>query len=297
MQKQPKVSIITVNYNQEQVTCDMLQSLRNITWPNVEIFVVDNASARDCSVIKELYPEVNLIKSEVNLGFAGGNNLAIKQATGDYILLLNNDTIVTPNFLEPLLDSFVRHPEAGIVSPKIVFYYSDNLVQYAGTNPISPITCRGETVGYMQKNDARFDVERETHLSHGACMMISRETLNKVGLMDENYFMFYEEYDYCERVRQAGFQIFYNGHSSILHKQSISIGKNSAIKSYYMTRNRLYFSRKNFTGISRLSAVLYNYVIAMPKNALQELLKGRAQNSVAIVKGSIWNLFHKVQRI
>ena len=297
MKKQPKVSVITVNYNQEQVTCDMLQSLRNVTWPNVEVFVVDNASSRDCGIIKELYPEVILIKSEVNLGFAGGNNLAIKQATGDYILLLNNDTIVEPGFLEPLLETFVKHPEAGIVSPKIVFYYSDNLVQYAGTNPISAVTCRGETIGYMQKNDARFDVERETHLSHGACMMVSREALNKVGLMDENYFMFYEEYDYCERVRQAGFKIFYNGHSSILHKQSISIGKNSPIKSYYMTRNRLYFSRKNFTGISRLSAVLYNYVIAMPKNALQELLKGRMENSVAIVKGSIWNLFHKVQRI
>jgi GT2 family glycosyltransferase len=297
MKKLPKISIVTVNFNQEEVTCDMLKSLRHITWPNIEVFVVDNASVRDCSVIKARYPEVKLIKSLVNLGFAGGNNLAINEATGDYILLLNNDTIVTPGFIEPLMDTFERNPDAGIVSPKIVFYYSDNLVQYAGTNPISNITCRGETIGYMQKDNTRFDVEYPTHLSHGACMMFGRAVLDKVGLMDENYFMFYEEYDYCERVRKAGFGIYYNGHSSILHKQSISIGKNSAVKSYYMTRNRLYFSRKNFTGASKLLAVLYNYAIALPKNALQELLKGRVENSVAIVKGSFWNLFHKVQRI
>lgn len=297
MNYQPKVSIISVNFNQAEVTCDMLESLRAITWNNIEIFVVDNASTCDCSVIKERYPEVNLIKSKTNLGFAGGNNLAIVQATGDYILLLNNDTVVTPGFIEPMIDTFKRHPQVGIVSPKIVFYYSDNLVQYAGTNQISTITCRGETIGYKQKNDARFDVEYKTHLSHGACMMISRKALKKVGIMDASYFMFYEEYDYCERVKKAGFEIYYNGHSSILHKQSVSVGVNSPFKSYYMTRNRIYFLRKNFSGPSKLVAVLYTYLVALPKNALQELMRGRVQNSISIVKGSWWNLFHKVQPI
>ena len=297
MNQLPKVSIITVNFNQAEVTCDMLESLRQVTWPNIEVFVVDNASPKSCDVIKERYPEVHLIKSAVNLGFAGGNNVAIKEATGDYILLLNNDTIVPPGFLEPMLDTFARHPEAGIVSPKIVFFYSDNLVQYAGTNQISPLTCRGETIGYMQKNDAKFDVEYQTHLCHGACMMISREAINRVGVLDESYFMYYEEYDYCERVKKAGFKIFYNGHSNILHKQSVSVGVDSPFKSYYMTRNRIYFSRKNYSGFNKISSVLYNYMVALPKNVLKELVKGRVPNSIAIVRGSCWNIFNKVERV
>jgi len=297
MSQLPKVSIITVNFNQAEVTCDMLESLRQVTWPDVEVFVVDNASHENCDVIKERFPEVNLIKSNVNLGFAGGNNIAIKQATGDYVLLLNNDTIVPTGFLEPMIESFKRHPNAGIVSPKIIFFYSDNLIQYAGTNEISPLTCRGETIGYMQKNDGSFDVEYKTHLCHGACMMISREAIHKVGILDESYFMYYEEYDYCERIKKAGFDIYYNGNSNILHKQSVSVGVDSPFKSYYMTRNRIYFSRKNYTGFNKVSAVLYNYMVALPKNVLKEMLKGRWPNSVAIVKGSCWNLFNKVERI
>jgi GT2 family glycosyltransferase len=96
-----------------------------------------------------------------NLGFAGGNNLGIKQATGDYILMLNNDTIVPPSFLEPMLDTFAKNKNVGIVSPKII-YYSDGLVQYAGTGKISTLTCRGNTNGYMQKDEGQFNFEAPT---------------------------------------------------------------------------------------------------------------------------------------
>lgn len=293
MKVNPKVSIITVNYNGAAVTCDMLESLRFVTWPNVEVIVVDNASVENCDVIKEKYPEVKLIKSKSNLGFAGGNNLGIKEATGDYILMLNNDTIVSQGFIEPMLNTFAKHPDAGIVSPKIVFYYSENLVQYAGTNKISTLTCRGETVGYMKKNDGSFDYEAKTDLSHGACMMISREALDKVGLLDETYFMFYEEYDYCERIKKGGLKIYYNGFSSILHKQSVTVGKQSPLKAYYMSRNRIYFSRKNFSGVNKVISILYTSFIALPKNTIKELLTGHVENSVAIVRGSLWNLSHK----
>jgi hypothetical protein len=109
--------------------------------------------------------------------------------------------------------------------------------------------------------------------------------------------MFYEEYDYCERVKKAGFKIFYNGHSNILHKQSVSIGVDSPFKSYYMARNRVYFSRKNYSGLNKVSAVLYYSMVAFPKNVLKELIKGRYPNSIAIVRGSCWNIFNKVERV
>jgi len=292
MQNAPKISIITVNYNGEEVTCDMLESLRFVTYPNIEVIVVDNASTRDCKIIEERFPEVKLIRSGKNLGFAGGNNLGIKEATGDYILMLNNDTIVPPSFLEPMVETFLKNKNIGIVSPKIIFYYSDGLVQYAGTGKISKFTCRGATNGYMQKDEGQFNFEAPTELAHGACMMISRSAIDKVGLLDETYFMFYEEYDYCERVKQAGFGIFYSGKSYILHKQSVTVGKNSPMKSYYMFRSRIYFSRKNFTGIYKMLSVLYTFTVAMPKNLISELVKGRTENSAAILRGSLWNLSH-----
>jgi GT2 family glycosyltransferase len=296
LSKQPEISIITVNFNHEDVTCDMLESLKQVSWANLEVFVVDNGSSRSCDIIKERFPEVVLIKSPVNLGFAGGNNMAIRQAKGDYILLLNNDTIVPPDFIGPLLDSFSRHPAAGIVSPKIIFYYSEDLIQYAGANAFNKFTCRNETIGYMQKNDARFNVEYETGFCHGACMLISRAVIGRIGLLDENYFMCYEELDYCERAKKAGFSIFYNGHSHIWHKQSVSIGPNSPLKYYYLTRNRIYFARKNFTGLSKLSSVLYICMVSVPINAIKEWIKGRGYNSIAIIKGAVWNIFHKVKR-
>jgi GT2 family glycosyltransferase len=292
MNQYPKVSVISVNYNQAEVTCDMLESLLAVDWPNLEVIVVDNASPGGAAPITERFPQIKFISSAENLGFAGGNNLAIKEATGDYILLLNNDTIVPKDFIAPIIDTYRRHPKAGIVSPKLVFYYSDSLVQYAGTGKINPMTCRGRTNGYMQPDSIAFDFESRTELAHGACMMISREVIDRIGMLDESYFMFYEEYDYCERAKDAGFEIYFNGHSHILHKQSVSVGKNSPMKSYYMTRNRIYFSRKNFHGISRLASILFTCLIAVPKNGIMELIRGNTENSRSIIRGAWWNLSH-----
>jgi hypothetical protein len=181
---------------------------------------------------------------------------------------------------------------AGIVSPKLIFYFSEGLVQYAGTGKINPMTCRGMTNGYMKPDSSEFDFEARTELAHGACMMISKAVIDKIGMLDDSYFMFYEEYDYCERAKRAGFEIYFNGHSHILHKQSVSVGKNSPMKSYYMTRNRIYFSRKNFHGISRLTSILFTCLIAVPKNALMEFIKGNRENSRSILSGAWWNLSH-----
>ena len=292
MNQYPRVSVISVNYNQAEVTCDMLESLLAVDWPDLEVIVVDNASPKAPSLITERFPQIRFIQSDKNLGFAGGNNIAIAKATGDYILLLNNDTIVPKDFIKPLIETYRQHPDAGIVSPKIVFYYSEGLVQYAGTGKINPMTCRGETHGYMQQDGPDFDHERKTDLAHGACMMISRAVIDKIGVLDEGYFMFYEEYDYCERAKRAGFEIYYNGHSHILHKQSISVGKNSPLKSYYMTRNRIYFSRKNFKGMSRIASILFTFLIAVPKNTIKEFINGNRENSRSILRGAWWNLSH-----
>jgi GT2 family glycosyltransferase len=286
----PMVSIVSVNYDQPEVTCEMLESLRKVTYPNFETLIVDNGSpTKSPDIIRENYPEVQLIISEKNLGFAGGNNIALKQAKGDYVLLLNNDTEVRPDFLDSLVDLIESDEKIGIVSSKILYFYEDNVIQYAGTSPINPITSRGRHYGNKEIDNGQFNEVTETYYPHGACMMIRKNVLDELGLLYEGYFLYYEEYDFTERVRQAGYKIYFQPNSSILHKESISTGKNSTLKTYYMNRNRLLFLRRNIKGMTFYLAMIYFFLISFPKNTLKYLFNKAHLSS--LYKGVFWN-FH-----
>jgi len=285
----PMVSIVSVNYDQPEVTCEMLASLRKVTYPNFETLIVDNASpSTSPDSIKENYPEVELLISKKNLGFAGGNNIALKQVKGDYVLLLNNDTEVKPDFLESLVDLMESNKKIGIVSSKILYFYEDNTIQYAGASPINPITSRGFHYGYKEVDKGQFNEVTETSYPHGACMMIRKTVLEELGLLYEGYFLYYEELDFAERVKRAGYKIYFQPNSCILHKESISTGKNSPLKTYYMNRNRVLFLRRNSTGIPFLLAMLYFFAISLPKNILKYLFDKKHLS--ALYRGVVWNI-------
>lgn len=289
--RQPMVSIVSVNYDQPEVTCEMLETLRKVTYPNFETLIVDNGSPTTSpAIIKEKYPEVKLIISEKNLGFAGGNNIALKQAKGDYILLLNNDTEVKSDFLDSLVELMESNKNIGITSSKILYFYEDNIIQYAGASPINPITSRGFHYGYKEVDNGQLDEVKETAYPHGACMMIRKSVLEELGLLYEGYFLYYEELDFAERVKRAGYKIYIQPNSSILHKESISTGKNSPLKTYYMNRNRLLFVRRNSSGITLLLAVIYFFLISLPKNTIKYLFDQKHLS--ALYRGVIWNISH-----
>jgi GT2 family glycosyltransferase len=287
-QNLPKVSIILVNYNQPKVTYECLESIAKLTYPSLEIWVVDNNSKFENRIEPALYKDINYIQSESNLGFAGGNNLAIKRCTGDYILLLNNDTEVEADLIEKLLQTFDSYPDAGIVSPKILFYNTADTIQYAGTGAINPLTCRGNTNGYKEKDEAQYDFVCKTELSHGACMMIKRAVIDKIGILSEAFFLYYEEYDYCEIAKKTGFSIYYTGLTKIYHKESVSVGKSSPLKSFYMAKNRILFAKRNFNSWQMIISLAYYLLLALPKNILTETVKGRFNNSLASLKGAFY---------
>ena len=199
--KSPLVSIITINYKQLLLTIDLIKSLKEITYPNYELVIVDNNSQEDLTPIELKFPSVKLIKSSKNLGFAGGNNLGLKQAKGDYILYLNNDTIVEKSFLEPLVNCFIENPNTGLVSPKIRYYDERNRIQFAGYTDLSKITLRNSIIGYGEIDKNQFNKRTKTAFSHGAAMMTTRKILNQSGLMSELYFLYYEELDFGIRIR------------------------------------------------------------------------------------------------
>jgi len=284
----PLVSIITVNYDHPEVTCELLASLRRITYPNIEIIVVDNASPNDDpGIIKQNFPEILFIQSKENLGFAGGNNLAIREAKGEYLLMINNDTEVEPGFLEPLVEKFRDNPRIGAVSPKIRFYFQTDILQFTGLTPINPYTMRSRGLGFGQKDTGQFDKDTPTAFVHGAAMMISREVLQRVGLMAESYFLYYEELDWGARIGKAGYELWYVHNAIVLHKESISTGKLSPFKTYYMNRSRLLYLRRNVTGLTFLIAVIYQLFIAIPKNALTFAIR-KDRGHVSAYNRAIW---------
>ncbi|MFA6125924.1 MAG: glycosyltransferase family 2 protein [Bacteroidales bacterium] len=287
----PLVSIISINYNQSAVTCELLESLRKVTYPNYETIIIDNASPTESpDRIGTLFPECKLIKSDKNLGFAGGNNLGIKHSKGEYLLFLNNDTEVDPGFIEPLVNKLKSDPGIGMVSPKIRFYYAPDTIQYAGYTPFNRITLRQHLIGFHEKDAGQYDQAHETFSIHGAAMMVPRSVVRQVGMMTEMFFLYYEEHDWSERIKRAGYRVFYVPESLVLHKESLSTGKDSPLKTYYITRNRFLFARRNFKGFNRFVCLAYLLLIALPKGVLTALLHRRSDLAKAILKAYWWNL-------
>lgn len=287
----PLVSVITVNYNNTQVTCELLASLQKISYPRLEVIVVDNASKEDPSgIINTQYPSVKVIRSGENRGFAGGNNLGIQAAQGSYLFLVNNDTEFTEGLIEGLLEVFTQFPDAGVASPKFHYFFHKGTIEYAGYHAVDMFTGRNSMIGCHEPDQGQYDTIKATPYAHGGAMMISREALAKVGPMPELYFLYYEEFDWCEQFRRKGYKIYYQYKSLIYHKESMTTGKNSPLKTYYITRNRILFMRRNVQLPARLVFLLYFIFFTVPKNTLQFLLKREATHLKAFWRGIAWNM-------
>lgn len=284
-----KVSIITVNFNQATVTEEFISSvIAHNTYEPVEIWVVDNGSTRNsCPDWEHKYKNLHFIRSEKNLGFAGGNNLAIKQASGDYLFLVNNDTEFTPGLIEVLVNTMDSHPETGMISPKIRYFDKPDIIQYAGFTSMNFKTGRNKCIGQYEKDLGQYDQSTgQTGYVHGAAMMVRKEAIDKAGMMDESYFLYYEEMDWCERIRSFDYQIWLEPRALIYHKESISVGKKSALKEYYMTRNRIRFVKKNTDSFSLFLFRLHFCFLVSPRNIFSYLINFRFDLLKAFLNGA-----------
>lgn len=288
----PLISIISVNYNTTKVTGEFLASLkRDLTYPNTEVIIVDNASLEDpARELSKDYPQVKFIRSAQNLGFAGGNNLGVRQAKGEYLFLVNNDTEITPGLLEGLLEVFELHPDAGMVCPKFHYYFHKGTIEYAGYNEVNVFTGRNSMIGSGETDKGQHDELKVTHYAHGGAMLVSRKVLDTVGMMFEDFFLYYEELDWSEQVKRKGFSIYYQPKSLIYHKESMSTGKSSPLKTFYLTRNRILFMRRNMKTSSLLVFFLYFSCFTIPKNTVSYTLKGQFRHLRSFWRGILWHL-------
>lgn len=247
---QPRVSIVILNWNSYQVTLDCLLSLRKMDYRNFEVVLVDNGSVDGSPAkLQENVPEIRLIRNAANLGFAGGCNVGMRDALhrgADYILLLNNDTIVAPDFLSQLVRVAESDEKIGAVSPKVLFFDHPDRLNYAGGEHtlwrLFP-----KALGLRQFDDGRYDKLREVSFLTGCALLIKAGVVRKIGVMEEIYFHFYEDIEWSQRTVQAGFKALYVPAAKIWHKEHYVTDKNqgNGFIEFSLARASMIFARKH----------------------------------------------------
>ena len=266
---------------------------------SIEVIVVDNASKEDeATFIEQHYPQVIVIRSKENLGFAGGNNLGIKAARGKYLFFINNDTLLRhqTSDIRHLTNRLESSPKIGVVCPKICFAWGNNLIQFAGFTPLSQITLRNHPIGCGETDHGQYNTAHPTPYAHGAAIMVKREVIEKVGLMPECYFLYYEELDWSMMIRRADYDIMYDPSCTIYHKESQTTGQSSPLKSYYMTRNRLLFAKRNISGPKKILTYLYLTGVVALRDIMKYTLRRRVDLAKATFNG-ILGFIHYKERI
>ena len=288
----PLVSIITLNWNGTKVTCEFLESTRKLSYPNYEILVCDMGSEEDPTayINAQNYPNTRVLRSKKNLGFSGGNNWGIQQAKGDFIFIVNNDTEVTADLLDVLISPFYEDSSIGVTCPKIRYYHQPDVIQYAGFNPINVYTGRTSAVGSKEVDKGQYNTSRFTYGAHGCAMMVKREVIEKVGAFPENFFLYYEEWDWSTRILKAGYKIYYQAKGLIYHKESATVGKESTLKVYYHTRNRILYMRRNTKSYQFLVFVTFFVLFTAPKAIAKYAIAKQFKHLKSFIKGSLWNL-------
>ncbi len=254
MTQEPFFSIIVVSLNGGPVIARALESIRATDYDRYEVLVVDNGSTDNLvEVVKTGFPEVLLIQSPINLGFAGGNNLGMRQAQGDVLVLLNDDTEVRPGWLRAWVQAMRERPRWGALGCKLL-YPGGRLIQHAG----GVIESNGQThhIGYEQEDDGRFDEILACDYVTGAAIALRREMVQRLGPLDEKYFpIYFEETDYCWQARRVGYEVLYVPDSVVIHHESRTQGRYSFRFVYRYTRCRMRFLLKCFSRRELLRAL------------------------------------------
>jgi GT2 family glycosyltransferase len=246
----PKVFVIILNWNGFDVTCDCLRSLASVDYSNMQVVVVDNGST-DCSAdrLQQQFGWIRVIRNSVNLGFTGGNNCGIRaalDAEADYILLLNNDTVVAKNFLLELIEAAEADRTVGLLNPKILYFEPADRIWYGGGS-FSFWKGIASHRGHRALDQGAYDVRTHVTFITGCAFLIKAETVRKVGMLDDMFFYTCEDTDWSIRCLRAGYKALYVPSATVWHKESIDIKRNAgkAFRDFYNVRNSILLARKH----------------------------------------------------
>lgn len=291
MNTPPRVSIIVLNWNGAQDTLACLDSLSSLKYSNFDVILVDNGSTDDSLPIFHSYSgpfPLTLLETGENLGFAEGNNFGIRKAlerASDYILLLNNDTVVDANLIDEFVAGAQSHPDGGIFGAKIYYHSEPNKIWAAGgfwNNDKKHF----DQYGDGELDNGQHDEARKNEFTIGCAMFIRRSVFEKIGLLESEFFLNYEEIDFCTRAQNSGFKNIYIPGAKLWHKISASFGGEEApLKIYFTFRNRLLWAKRNLPIFRRISIHLSVYSGAIHR-LLIPFLKGAP--GTPLYKGMVW---------
>jgi hypothetical protein len=273
----PKIGIIIVNYNGEEYTNSCIRSIFKSSYQNYLIVVIDNASTDNSVQLleEEFNNKIILIKNEDNLGFSGANNIGIKYALKngcEYVLLLNNDTETDKDLMKNMVDASIKNNNA-IISPKI-YYYDEPKKIWAAGGCLTWKKGLSFHYGFNEIDRGQFEVRKEINFATGCCILIHKSVFEKIGFLAEEYFLYFEDTDFCVRAKRAGIKILYEPSAKLWHKVSSTTGgEESIITLYYGNRNRLYLNNK-FNKKNKLYYLSYFYITRMIKFLIW-LVKGQ----------------------
>lgn len=289
----PFVIVVIPNYNLINDLAECLDSIKISNYDNLLTIVVDNGSTDDSlKVLKESYPWVKMIRSEENLGYAGALNLGLRQGLslgGEYFLAMNNDTIVPPDMIRQLVNVMESDQNLGMSAPKVL-YYDDPKITFSLGDKIYPLLPVPVRFGRKKKDKKHAEGVLEFDYLFGCALFIRRELVEKIGLFDTSYFMFFEDADYCRRARLAGFKLGRVLDASLLHKASLSVKRQRPLMVYLRARNRSRFYRRYKHGLHPIFTFLVLLLGSLWKMALF-LLRGDFSAIKPYVKGAIQGLF------
>jgi GT2 family glycosyltransferase len=259
-----KVSIVILNLNGYEDTRECLESIRHVRYANLEVILVDNGSSDESSKhLKSEFPEVRLLMSQQNLGFGGGCNLGIEDALrhgADFVLLLNNDTIVDPDFLRILIETGETDPQIGILGPKIYYASDPKRIWFAG----GFVRLKSGRFGHFGQGrideDGHFAKMEETGWITGCALLIKSYVFQEIGFLDSELFAYSEDADFCLRARSAGYKCIFMPDAKVWHKISRTSGAQSPFALYLGTRNQLIWISRYVPYPYRIGALAFTLI-------------------------------------
>jgi len=251
----PRVAIIVLNWNNPSDTLAGLESLTRLDYSEYTILVVDNGSTDDSvAQISACFPGIEILQTGVNLGYAEGNNVGIRHAleqNAEYVMLLNNDVVVAPDTLSKLVGVAGQEPLAGFLGPKVYHREEPQCLQSAGI--LLDRRYNSQHRGQDQVDVGQFESVKEVDAVSGCAMLTSRHVLERVGLLDSQFFIYHEEIDWCLRARAAGFKNLYVPTAKVWHRKPQLRSATTAFTTYYMTRNKYLLLSKQRAGVRALA--------------------------------------------
>ena len=288
--KKGLVSIIVINYNGYRFLKGCLYSICTQTYKHIEVIFVDNASKDDSvKFVKNNYSSTHIISNKSNFGYAKGSNIGVENCKGEYVMILNNDTVLNPDTVRVLLDAFKSIPDLGVVQPQIRLMNNPQKLDACG----SFWTDTGFNYHYGIYKDAsnpKYNIPFPVYSVKGVCMLIPHELVDKIGLFDENFWCYFEETDFCHRVWLAGYQCWYYPKTYIYHHLGgTSLKEANAIVQYHSFKNRLCSYLKNLSA-KEMIKIMPVYLVFNFVQALYNLFLLKPDWFIIISRSIIWNM-------